>query len=122
MAQFHIHPDGIVFVRTAASGTYVDTLANFALDHGAALPVMPCSAVHALYDDGDQVLQYFDTKNNQIGVGQKSTWAFAAAAIAEVSSLLAAQAKRIALRATRARSVPQVATTGKSMGTTTVAS
>lgn len=95
MAQFHIHPDSIIYVRTAR-GTYVDTPANFARDHGAAAPAMPKGAVQALYDDVGKVLQFFDAKNNQIGVGQRGGWPFGETAIAAVSKLLAAQAKRTA--------------------------
>jgi len=118
MAQFHMHPDGIVYVRTP-SGVYADTPTNFALDHSAGLPVLPTGAVQALYDDGSKVLQFFDAKNNQIGTGQAGAWAFADAAIAAVSSLIAAQAKRTA-RPPKVR--PPASTTGKPTGTATVAS
>ncbi|HYL31996.1 MAG TPA: hypothetical protein VEU53_02460 [Stellaceae bacterium] len=118
MAQFHMHPDGIVYVRTP-NGVYADTPTNFALDHGAAVPALPTGAVQALYDDGSKVLQFFDAKNNQIGSGQVGACGFADAAIAVVSSLLAAQAKRAARPP---KATPPAVATGKPVGRATVAS
>lgn len=99
MAQFHFHPDGIVYVR-AVGGVYVDTPENFLLDYGTTPPALPHGVAQALYDDSEQVLQFFDAKNNQLGVGQKGAWPIADAAIANIAGIFAAQAKRMAPNAT----------------------
>src|SRR5690348_6131390 len=57
MAQFHFHPDGIVYVR-AVGGVYVDTPENFLLDYGTTPPALPHGVAQALYDDSEQVLQF----------------------------------------------------------------
>lgn len=118
MAQLHIHPDGVVYVRTA-SGIYIDTAANFALDNGAPLPAIPDGATQALYDDDHQVLRFFDAKNNQLGIGQKGAWPTGDAVIANVTTLLASQIKRTA-PPPKPRAQPSV--TGWTKNTSTVAS
>jgi len=118
MAQFHIHPDGVVYVRTA-SGVYADTLVNFAIDSGTSLPTLPDGAVQALYDDDRHLLQLFDAKNNQLGVGQDGAWPFADTAIANIATLLTSQTQRTA-PPPKPRSQPSV--TGQAKRASTVAS
>lgn len=121
MAQFHVHPDGLVHIRTANS-IYIDTLTNFVLDCSAALPAIPPGAIQVLYDDNGGVLQFFDVKNNQIGVGQKDLWQFADEAITAVSTLLAAQANRTLPSTLATKPVLEIETRRKPNGNTTVAS
>ncbi len=118
MAQFHIHPDGIVYIRTP-KGIYVDTSANFARDYGTALPAFPIGVVQALYDSDGKVVQLFDAQNNQVGTGRAGDWEFADAAIASVCSLLTAQAKRIA---PAPKIISPATATGIRIGSATMAS
>lgn len=47
-STLHHHPDGHVYVRTAA-GVYGDTPENFALDYGSAWPALPEGMTERLY-------------------------------------------------------------------------
>jgi hypothetical protein len=90
MNQFHRHPDGFVFVRTAA-GVYVDTPGNFQLDYGQPLPTMPIGADEQLYEP--------NVKNAYMGGGTiieggPRQWVYGDAVIAAYPQLIAAQAAR----------------------------
>lgn len=51
MAQYHLHPDGLVFIRTS-EGTYADTLANFEADNGGPAPGLPTGFNEQFYEPG----------------------------------------------------------------------
>ena len=97
MAQYHHHPDGLVYVRTP-SVEYADTVANFALDGesvGTPVPSLPPGIVERLYDDAPEGGRHalIDAKGNHVDSGPRP-WAEGDAAIAAVAVLLEAQAKR----------------------------
>jgi hypothetical protein len=90
LPEYHYHPDGLIYVRTA-TGTYGDTLANFALDYGLPDPGLPAGAIQRLYDPGIRHNITFPTGGD---LPQPLPWAFGDAAIADIAALLAAQTKR----------------------------
>lgn len=49
LPNFHHHPDGIVYVRTA-SGVYADTPENFALDLGLSYRGLPTGYIERYYE------------------------------------------------------------------------
>lgn len=53
MAEFHHHPDGLIYVRTALA-EYADTPENFARDYGAPVPALPEGERERIYTQGDR--------------------------------------------------------------------
>lgn len=94
MAQFHEHPDGWIYVRTAA-GTYADTTANFIADFRWQIPARPEGLVERLYDDGGRHV-LTDAKGNHVLNGPVP-WEWGDRAIAQVETLLSRQSARLGL-------------------------
>ena len=97
MAQYHHHPDGLVYVRTP-SAEYVDTVENFALDAGSIgmpAPSLPPGIAERLYDNAPEGGRHalIDPKGNHIDSGARP-WAEGDSAITAVAVLREAQAKR----------------------------
>jgi hypothetical protein len=84
MAQFHQHPNGSIYVRSA-DGVYEETPENFAADHGAP-PALPDGVLERLYDDGGRHA-LIDAKGNHVDTGP-IPFDFGDAAIAAYSSLI----------------------------------
>jgi hypothetical protein len=90
MAQFHQHPNGSIFVRSAA-GVYEETPDNFAADH-ASPPVLPDGVIERIYDDaGRHAL--IDATGNHVDSGP-IPFDFGDAAIAACAALLAKKKAR----------------------------
>jgi hypothetical protein len=51
MGEYHHHPDGTIYVRTAA-GSYRDTPENLALDFGVAPSPLPPGITERIYNQG----------------------------------------------------------------------
>jgi hypothetical protein len=91
MAQFHQHPNGKIYVRTAGS-VYEETPENFAADHGASAPALPDGVRERIYDDGGRHA-LIDAKGNQVDSGP-IPFEFGDAAIAACSALIAKKTGR----------------------------
>jgi hypothetical protein len=90
MGELHQHPDGYVFVRTAA-GNYADSVDNFALDAEVTLPALPSGADERIYSQGQR---HAVTGGGGIIEGGPMPWPLGDQIIASVSALLAAKAAR----------------------------
>lgn len=92
MGEFHQHPDGLVYVRTA-NGTYMDTRDNFVADFGVELHPLPDGADDHIYTQSKR--HAFMGGGNVID-GGPMPWPEGDAIIAAVAIGLAAQAARAA--------------------------
>jgi hypothetical protein len=117
MAQFHLHPDGTIYVRGPA-GIYCDTVANFATDHGLPPPPLLEGAAERLYDDTPDARVHVlaDAKGNHRSNDQ-APWPFADQAIAALADLLERQRARTA--PPPAPPVPALTTKAAAVGATT---
>lgn len=89
MAQYHHHPDGIIFIRTDA-GTYFDSIDNFEIDLGAQYPGLPSGFNERRYTPGiEHVLS-----NGSSAEPQPLAWPEGDAYIAAYDDLVAAKAAR----------------------------
>lgn len=105
MAQFHHHPDGLIYVRVG-DRVYCDTSENFARDFGRS-SVLPDRIIERIYDDtkigGRHHL--FDAAYNQVPGGDVP-FRFGDLTIIGIDNLLKNQAERraVASRADNASS------------------
>ncbi|HEV2263721.1 MAG TPA: hypothetical protein VGR79_04225 [Stellaceae bacterium] len=116
---FHHHILNDVVHVENGSAVYVDAGARFAADNDAAVPVLPAGAIERIYEPG---VRHAISNGSSVIAGGPQPWPFGDAAVAVVSKLLAAQAKRTIPPAPVTKPMPKTATTGKSTGTATVAS
>lgn len=116
---FHHHALNDVVHVENGSVVYVDAGARFATDNGAAVPVLPAGAIERIYEPG---VRHAISNGSSVIADGPQPWSFGDAAIANISTLLAAQARRTAPPALATKPTPKTATTGKSTGTATVAS
>ncbi len=95
MAQFHHHPDGIVYVRGEVGRVYSDTAANFAKDFGEA-STLPAGVIERFYDDDKESGRHhlFDAGYNQVPGGERP-FHFGDLAIRRLELLLNRQAERM---------------------------
>jgi len=96
MAQFHHHPDDLIYVRTLC-GVYCDTTENFAADNNEPAPGLLRGVAQRLYDDQSKTHRLFDSFNNHVA-NDDVPWAFGDKAIANVMRLIAAKAARESVR------------------------
>lgn len=120
MAKLFHHHTLNNLVRVADGSTvYVDASDCFAADNGTEVPAILAGAIERIYEP--DVRHAISNGSSVIGVGPQP-WPFGDTVIAAVATLLAAQAKRTAPQTSVPRPAAKVTTTGKSTGTTTVAS
>ncbi|HKR19969.1 MAG TPA: hypothetical protein VJS41_07480 [Stellaceae bacterium] len=117
--MFHHHLINDTVRAVAGDQAYLDTHANFAADHGATVPDLPAGAIERIYESG---IRHAISNGRAIIAGGSQPWAFGDAAIAKVTGLLSAQAKRNTPPPKAPMPAPQPSKTGKSSGTATVAS
>lgn len=92
MLSLHLHPDNLVIIRDDAQVLYIDTLANFELDFGAAIEQVPGWSEH-LYVPGVM---------NRLGNGftQETTmdaWTQGDQVLAAINSIIEAKELRLEL-------------------------
>lgn len=120
MAKLFHHHTLTNLVRVAdGSAVYVDTSDCFAADNGAVASALPTGAIERIYEPG---IRHAISNGTSIVAAGPQPWPYGDAAIAAVATLLAAQAKRTAPQTSVPRPAAKAATTGKSTGTTTMAS
>jgi hypothetical protein len=98
-STLHHHPDGHVYVRTAA-GVYGDTPENFALDYGSAWPALPEGMTERLYV---QETRHALMARHDLADGGPMPWPEGDAIIAGIARLLEAQRARVAAQVAAAR-------------------
>ena len=98
-STLHHHPDGHVYVRTAA-GVYGDTPENFALDYGSAWPALPEGMTERLYV---QETRHALMARHDLADGGPMPWPEGDAIIAGIARLLEAQRVRVAAQVAAAR-------------------
>lgn len=89
MANFHRHPDNLIFV-CGENVTYQDTLENFEADYGQALPSLPGGMIEDFYWPG--VKHFFSDGQNAYPA--PLTDAFGDQVIAALPALIEAQQAR----------------------------
>jgi hypothetical protein len=90
MAEYHHHPDGLIYVR-AETAEYADTPENFALDYGAPAPALPEGERERIYTPGDRHVicgRYGD-------IAQEMPWPQGDAIIAACQTLVDRAASRL---------------------------
>lgn len=90
MAEFHQHPDNLIYVRTPGA-SYVDRPENFARDFGVDLPSLPEGADERIYTQGRR---HALMGGGNIIVGGEMPWPFGDAIISGVMEGLTAQQAR----------------------------
>ena len=108
MAQFHQHPDNLVYVRVGAL-SYCDTPVNFACDLNETVPALPAGMVERIYDDtfARQYHRVFNAEGDQLDGGPVPR--VCELAIARIEGLLRSQAKRNAPTPDASRPLPKIA-------------
>lgn len=93
MAEFHRHPDGLVYVR-GASAEYVDTPEHFQVDFGVTLAALPAGANEQVYSQGRR---HAFMKDGSVVDGGSMPWSAGDAIIAGLAAGIAAQVVRTAV-------------------------
>lgn len=90
MANFHHHPDGLIFVR-GENETYSDTVENFAADFGHSLPDLPVGITERFYEPG---VRHFLSNGIDSFPLDELSWDYGDLALLSLPTLLAAQQAR----------------------------
>lgn len=96
----HLTTVGTIWVRTETSGSYGDTVSNFALDYGSPAPTLPPGADEQIYEV--DVRHPYHKNGNVIG-GGPLPWPTGDTILGAISTLLANQAARREAEAAEAR-------------------
>lgn len=115
---FHHHATNDLIRISDGALTYIDASDSFVAD-GGIRPALPAGAIERIYEPG---VRHAISNDGAVIAGGPQPWPFGDAAIAAVSKLLAAQAKRTAPPPNATPVAPQPSKTGKSGDTATVAS
>lgn len=89
MLNFHQHPDGLIFVR-GETEIYSDTLENFEVDYGQALPGLPEGMTERFYEPGIRHFFY----DGHTALPDKMPWPWGDTVIDSLPALLAMQVAR----------------------------